>query len=132
MCEVVHTSVEIIKVLVNANPGLLGNVHASEGVMPRTNLWSRSASRIEIDQRSREARLRFERTDLLFVLSATVRHSWLRGLLYLFTGRIYGGLAKEGGVKEPLGDRWPSHLPMLLGIWLEHAGVCNLPTHFKF
>jgi hypothetical protein len=100
--------------------------------MPKTNMSSQSMSRIEIDQRSREARLRFERTDLLFVLSTTVTHSWLRGLLYLFTGRRCGGLPKEGGVKEPLSDRWASRLPMLLGIWLEHAGVCNLPTHFKF
>ena len=100
--------------------------------MPRTNMWNQSVSRIEIDQRSREARVRFERTDLLFVLSTTVRHSWLRGLLYLFTGRRYGGLPKEGGVKEPLSDGWRSRFPMLLGIWLEHAGVCNLPGHFKF
>ena len=100
--------------------------------MPKTNMSSQSVSRIEIDQRSREARVRFERTDLLFVLSTTVTHSWLRGLLYLFTGRRYGGLPKEGGVTERLSDRWPSRLPMLLGIWLEHAGVCNLPTHFKF
>ena len=100
--------------------------------MQKASMSSQSVSRIEIDQRSREARLRFERTDLLFVLSTTVTHSWLRGLLYLFTGRRYSGLPKEGGVKEPLIDRWPSHLPMLLGIWLEHVGVCNLPTHFKF
>jgi hypothetical protein len=39
--------------------------------MPRTNPWSQSVSRIEIDQRSREARLRFERTNRLFLLSAT-------------------------------------------------------------
>ena len=44
--------------------------------MPKTNLWSQSVSRIEIDQRSREARLRFERTDL-FLLSTTITHSWL-------------------------------------------------------
>jgi hypothetical protein len=53
--------------------------------MPRTNLCSQSVSRIELDQRSREARLRFEQTNRLFVLSATVTRSWLRGLLYLCT-----------------------------------------------
>ena len=102
--------------------------------MPRTNLWShyQSVSRIEIDQRSREARLRFEQTDRLFVLNATVTHSWLRGLLYLFTVGRYGGLPQEGGVKELPSDRWPSRLPMLLGIWLENAGVCNLPGDFNF
>jgi hypothetical protein len=100
--------------------------------MPKTNLWGQSVSRIELDQRSREARLRFEQADGLLVLSATVTHSWLRGLLYLFTIGRYGGLPKEGGVKEPLSHRWPSRLPMLLGIWLENVGVCNLPGDFNF
>ena len=72
--------------------------------MPRTNLWSQSMSRIELDQRSREARLRFEQTDRLFVLSATVTHSSLRGLLYLFTGGRYGGFPQKRGVNEPLRD----------------------------
>ena len=73
--------------------------------MTRTTLWGRSVSRIEIDQRSREARLRFEQTDRLYVLSATVTHSWLRGLLYLFTVGRYGGLPETRGVKELLSDR---------------------------
>jgi hypothetical protein len=85
--------------------------------MPRTNLWSQSVSRIEIDQRSREARLRFEQTDRLFVLSATVAHSWLRKLLYLFTLGRYGRL-QEGQLKELHTDRWPSRLPVLFGLWL--------------
>jgi len=66
--------------------------------MPRTNPWSQSVSRIEINQRSREARLRFERTNRLFLLSATVTHYWMRGLLSLFTLGRCGGLAQEGGV----------------------------------
>ena len=98
--------------------------------MPRTNLCSQSVSRIEIDQRSHEARLRFERTDLLFLLSTTVTHSWLRGLLYLFTIGRYGEL--PSGIKGPLSDRWPSRLSMLLGLWLGHAGACNLPGDFNF
>ena len=64
--------------------------------MPRTNLWSQSVSRIEIDQRSREARLRFERTDLRFVLSTTVTHSWLRGLLYFVHGPLIRRIAERG------------------------------------
>jgi len=31
--------------------------------MPRTNLWSQSVPRVELDQRSREARLRLERIE---------------------------------------------------------------------
>ena len=100
--------------------------------MPRTNLWGQSVSRIEIDQRSREARLRFEQTGQLFVLSTTVTHSWLQGLLYLATVGKYGRLPRMGGVKEPLSDRWPSRLPILLGIWLQNAGVYNLPGDFNF
>jgi hypothetical protein len=36
--------------------------------MPRTNLWDRSVPRVELDRRSREARLRFERIDQLFIV----------------------------------------------------------------
>jgi len=38
--------------------------------MLRINLWSQSVSRVELDQRSRDARLRFERTDEFFVVPA--------------------------------------------------------------
>jgi hypothetical protein len=41
--------------------------------MPRINLWSQSAPRVEIDQRSRDARLRFERTDELYRLPVIPR-----------------------------------------------------------
>jgi len=33
----------------------------------RTSLWSKSVSRVEIDRRSRAARLRFERIDRLLI-----------------------------------------------------------------
>ena len=58
--------------------------------MPRTNLWDRSVPRVEVDRRSREARLRFERIDQLFIVRATVTPSRLRRLLYLFTVGRYG------------------------------------------
>jgi hypothetical protein len=99
--------------------------------MPRTNRWNQSLPRVELDQRSREARLRFEQTDRLFVLNATVTHSWLRGLLYVFTVGRYGGLPQEGGDRELPSDRWPSGLPILLGLWLENAG-CSPPSVFNF
>jgi hypothetical protein len=103
-----------------------------EGVVPRINLWSRSVSRAELDQRAREARLQFEQIDRLIILRDTVMLSRLRRLLYVFTVGRYGALPQEGGVKELPSDRWPSRLPMLLGIWLENAGVCNLPGDFNF
>ena len=83
MCEVAHTSPENWEGIGGASPELrLGNVRAMGGIMPRTNLWDRSVPRVELDRRSREARLRFEQTDRLFVLSATVKPSRLRRLLY--------------------------------------------------
>ena len=95
--------------------------------MQRTNLWDRSVPRVELDRRSREARLRFERIDRLFIVRATVTPSRLRRLLYFFTVGRYGGLPQEGEVEELLSDRWPSRLPMLLGLWLENAELGNLP-----
>jgi hypothetical protein len=100
--------------------------------MARTNLWDRNVPRVELDRRSREARLRFERIDHLFIVRATVTPSRLRRLLYLFTVGRYGGLAQEGEVEELLRNRWPSGLPMLLGLWLEDARFCNLPGVFNF
>ena len=62
--------------------------------MPRTYLWSESVSRIEIDQRSREARLRFEQTNQLFVLSPT---AFLAASAALFVrGRQIRGAAATG------------------------------------
>jgi hypothetical protein len=111
----------------------LGNVDAMGGVMPRSILWSRNVPRVELDQRSREARLQFERIDQLFIVRRTVTHSRLRRLLYVFTVGSYGGLPHgDGEIKEPVSDRWPSGLPMLLGLWLENAGFCNSPGVFNF
>jgi hypothetical protein len=45
-----------------------------------TNLLSKSVPRVEIDQRSREARLRIERIERLLVPRAAVTHSRLRSL----------------------------------------------------
>jgi hypothetical protein len=132
MCEVAHTSVETGKVLLTPVRLRLGNVHAMGSIMPRSNLWDRSVPRVELDGRSREARLRFERIDRLFILRPTVTPSRLRRLLYLFTVGRYGGLPQDGEVEELLSDRWPSGLPMLLGLWLENAELGNLPGVFNF
>ena len=49
--------------------------------MPRTNLRGQSVPSIELDQRSREARIRLERIERLLVSRAGVRHAWLRRLV---------------------------------------------------
>jgi hypothetical protein len=98
--------------------------------MPRINLWSQSAPRIEIDQRSRDARLRFERTDSFCIMRRTVTHSRLRRLLYVFTVGRHSGLPHGNGeVKEPASDRW---FPAILGLWLKNAEICNCPGTFNF
>jgi hypothetical protein len=103
-----------------------------EGIVPRINLWSQSVSRAELDQRAREARLRFERIDRLLILRATVTHSRIRRLLYLATVGRYGEMQQEVGVKELLSDRWPSRLPILFGLWFENARGWDLPGVFNF
>ena len=52
-----------------------------EGAMLRAILCNKSASRVEIDQRARDARLRLERIERLLVLRATLTDSWLRRVL---------------------------------------------------
>ena len=49
--------------------------------MPRTNLWSQSVPRVELDQRSREARLRLERIEQQPFLSTVATRSRLRRFL---------------------------------------------------
>jgi hypothetical protein len=43
-----------------------------EGAMLRANLWNRSVSRVELDQRARDTRLRLERIERLLALRAAV------------------------------------------------------------
>src|SRR5947209_20318445 len=112
--------------IADASPGYgWGNVDVVGGVMPRTNICNQSVTRIEIDQRSRAARLRFERIDQLFIVRPKMTHVRLRRLLYLFTVGRYGALPQKGGNRELSSDSWSSGLPMLLGLWLENAGFSN-------
>jgi hypothetical protein len=100
------------------------------GVMPRINPWSQSTPRVEIDQRSRDARIRFERTDEFCIVRRRMTHSRLRRLLYVFTVGRYGGLPHGGGeVQKPASDRW---FLGFLGRWLKNAEICNCPGAFNF
>lgn len=56
--------------------------------MSRTDLWRRSATRVEVDQRSREARLQLEHAERLVALPT---RSWLMVVLYCFGFRMSGG-----------------------------------------
>jgi hypothetical protein len=83
--------------------------------MMRTNLWSKSVPRVELDQRSRTARLRIDR---LLIPPAAVTHSRLRRLLGLFSASIYGSAPQDGRTRGPLSDRWPSRMHAILAVWL--------------
>ena len=80
-CEAAHTSSGIGELLVAPSPAFTGGRRAVEGAMMRTNLWSESVPRVELDQRSRTARLRSERIDRLLIPPAAVTQSRLRRLL---------------------------------------------------
>jgi hypothetical protein len=82
--------------------------------MPRTNVWNRSVPRVELDQRSREARLRLEQIErlLMSLVAVRQRQTRLRRLLYLFRGRIHRGALQESRVRGPLSDRRPSRMPI--------------------
>jgi hypothetical protein len=82
----------------------------------RTNLSSKSVPRFELDQRSREVRLRLERIERLLVSHASVTHSWLRRLLSLFGVGMCGGDAQDGRARGLLSN-WPSRMPTILEVW---------------
>jgi hypothetical protein len=75
--------------------------------MMRANLWNKSVSRVELDQRARDARLRLERIERLLVLRAAVTDSWLRRLLYLCSGGIFASASRTRG---PPSVRRPSRM----------------------
>ena len=60
-----------------------------EGAMPTANLLNRSVSRVELDQRAREARLRLEQVERL-VSRAAATGSWLRRVLCVVGVRPFG------------------------------------------
>ena len=105
---------------------------AMEGAISKTNLSSRTVPRVELDHRSREARLRLERIAQLFILRVTATHFRLRQLLCFFGLGRYGGLPQEGGDKKLLSDRGPSGLPIILGLFLENTELYNSSGVFNF
>jgi hypothetical protein len=76
--------------------------------MPRTNLWSSCVPRVELDQRSREARLRLEQLERLHLPHAEAVPSRLRRLLCLFRLGTSRGEEQISRTRRPLSDRRPS------------------------
>jgi hypothetical protein len=59
--------------------------------MARIDLWRWSATRVEIDQRAREARLRLEHLERLLIMRALPAPSWVGRILYRREGRFFSG-----------------------------------------
>jgi hypothetical protein len=83
--------------------------------MSRINFWSRSLSRVELDQRSREARLRLEQLERLLVSHAALRRYRRRRPLSQSVGRHTRTLP-ERQVGGPLSDRRPSRMPAMFSV----------------
>jgi hypothetical protein len=74
--------------------------------MSRIDLWRWSATRVEIDHRSREARLRLERLERLLIMRALPTQSWVRRVLYRRATRfLAGGRLLSRSSKDPAGTR---------------------------
>jgi hypothetical protein len=74
--------------------------------MLKAILGSKSAPRVEIDRRVRDARLRHEQTERLLVPHA-VTASWLRRVLCLFRFARPGEGSRMSGTRGPLNNRRP-------------------------
>jgi hypothetical protein len=64
--------------------------------MPITELAEQSAPRAELDQRSREARLRLEQVERFLVVRPLPRQSLLRRVVHCLRSRIYIGAQTQG------------------------------------
>lgn len=68
--------------------------------MSRTDLWWWNAARVEIDHRSREARLRMEHLERLPMQRVLPTRSWPRWVLYRLGPRPFGGRRKQNRSPE--------------------------------
>jgi hypothetical protein len=59
--------------------------------MSRIDLWRWSATRVEIDHRAREARLRLEHLERLLIMRALPTGSWVSRILFRREGRFFSG-----------------------------------------
>jgi hypothetical protein len=76
--------------------------------MPRNNFPMHNVPRVELDHRAREARLRFERAERLFVPRPAVKYAWLRRLTFILIARVYAGTPQKRRMRKPLSNRRPS------------------------
>jgi hypothetical protein len=89
--------------------------------MPRANLWNKSMSLVELDQRARDARLRLERIERLRLLRAALTDSWLRCVLWLFSVGRSGEGSRARRTGRTLSNQRP-RLPQIQDVWVEECG----------
>jgi hypothetical protein len=82
-----------------------------EDAMARRKLWSNSVSRVELDHRARDARVRLVRIERLLVPRAAAAGSWLSPVVRLLGFRVYGNGRKgdqiTASLTKPRGDCMP-------------------------
>lgn len=89
--------------------------------MSKTEAGNRSVSRVELDQRARDARLQLERLERLVVPRAVVTASWFARMVCLFGfGRSVDG-SQTGQIHGPLSNRLPRN-PQISRCWATSAG----------
>jgi hypothetical protein len=72
--------------------------------MPGIDLWRWSATRVEIDHRAREARLRLEQLERLLMLRLLPTRSWLRRAPH-FRSPSGGNMQSRSEPVDPIGPR---------------------------
>ena len=85
--------------------------------MLKAILCNKSVSRVEIDQRARDARLRLEQIERRLVSRAAVTASWLRRVRYLFSFGRRGGGSRTSRIQGPLNSRRP-RMPQIHQGWV--------------
>jgi hypothetical protein len=84
--------------------------------MPNKNFWNRNVPRVEYDLRARDARLRLERVERVFVKRDVAVGYRYFALLRLFIVNVAGGGRRRVGRtgspsdRRPYIGRWPAHL----------------------
>jgi hypothetical protein len=89
--------------------------------MLKAILCNKSVSRVEIDQRARDARLRLEQIERLLVPRAAVTASWLRRVLYLFSFGRSGMGSRTSQIQGPL-NNWRPRMPQIHQGWGRGVG----------
>jgi hypothetical protein len=78
-----------------------------EDAMARRKPWSNNVSRVELDHRARDARVRLVRLERLLVQRTAAAGSWLSPVVRLLGFRVYGNGRKEdqitGSLSKPRG-----------------------------